>query len=167
MKSLALVLFAGSLCAQTTTPTEPTPATIPGLPSYFMAIGGGYSPTASVKTAGANAEGWVSASLQIGKDSPYYSVTTIDMTGAANTMRTGVARVMAQSGSLTMLARVDAGISTPLPTIASFSGGAIFMYKLPKLTGWYAIAEARITANPAGPAGAVNLGMYVGIGRSF
>lgn len=164
MKLLILTLVAGALCAQTTTPVAP--ATITGLPSLFAAAGGGFAPVSSLKSASSTAEGWVSMAFQMGANSPYYSITTIDLTSANNAIRTGFARVMSQSGNLTLMARVDAGVSTAAPVISSFSAGAIFAYNIKK-SGLYVIAEPRITANPAGPAGTVNLGFYLGIGKSF
>jgi hypothetical protein len=167
MKLLTLALFTASLWGQTTAPAVPV---IAGLPSYFAAAGYGFAPTSSISTATASTEGWISMGVQIAATN-YYSVTTVDMSSSANIIRTGFARVMAQSGNMTLLARVDGGISTPTPTISSFSAGGIVTYNLkglsPKLAGTFFVGEIRMTASPSGPAGSVNIGAYFGVLKSF
>lgn len=160
MKLLILTLFATSLCAQTETPVP----TIKDLPQYFAVVGGGLSPTANIKGAANAGEGFVSMAARLG-NSQYYSISTIDITTAQNSARTGLARVMAQSGKMSLLARIDAGISTASPTISSFSAGAIVTYQF--RPSWYFVGELRMTANPSGPAGTVQLGTYWGLARSF
>jgi hypothetical protein len=166
---LTFALFAGVLGAQTMAPTTAgnntgAPAAIAGLPAYFVSAGYGLSPSPSIATATQNQEAWASAAIQIGANSPYYSVTTMDITPSSYAIRMGFARVMAQSGPVTLLARIDAGISTGTPTISSFSAGGIVTYKLPKFSNVYGLFELRLTANPAGSAGTVQAGLYVGIG---
>src|SRR5260370_774803 len=72
-------------------------------PSYFVSMGGGYTRNATPNAA----LGWVSAAMQIGTNSPYYSITTIDMDKSTSSIRTGVAKVFSQSGNTTLLGRVD------------------------------------------------------------
>lgn len=158
---IASIIFAASLCAQTEAPVP----TIKDLPQYFAVAGFGLSPTANIKGAAKAGEGFVSMAVRLGAGSSFYSISTIDITTAQNSARTGLARLMAQSGKMSLLARIDAGVSTASPTISSFSAGAIVTYRLKP--SWYFVGELRMTANPSGSAGTVSLGTYVGLGKSF
>jgi hypothetical protein len=162
---IAFSLFAAGLSAQTDLPSEP-PST--PYPPYFVAAGGGYNRNAVPQAA----EGWVAAAIGLGGGN--YSITTIDMTAATSTIRTGFARVLAKSGNFSLLARIDAGIATVTPVIGSFSGGAIVLYDFggasAKLKGLFVLGEVRVsgtttvtTANP----NQVTPGFYFGLGKSF
>jgi hypothetical protein len=158
--SLLLTAFAAASFAQTA----------PVYPSYFVSTGGGYTRNATPNAA----EGWVSAALQVGANSPYYSITTVDMTSSTSSIRTGLAKIFSQSGNVTLLGRIDAGISTVTPTIGNFSGGAILLYNMKgfsaKLTNIYLLGEIRIsaaTATTAATPNQVTPGFYFGIGKSF
>lgn len=184
---LAIGICAFALSAQTTsspaasTPAVPVAATIaaavapttnaapaPVYPSYFISAGGGYTRNATPNAA----EGTVSAAIGLGGGN--YSITTIDMYSAYSSVRTGFGKIMAQSGNMTLLARIDAGISTGTPVIGNFSGGAILMYNLagikPTLKNTYVYGEVRLTgataATPTAPA-QVTPGFYFGVGRAF
>ena len=161
---LAFMLFAFPLVGQTPTTTSPI------YPGYWVGAGGGYTRNATPNAA----EGWVSAAVQIGTNSPYYSITTIDMTSATSSIRTGFARVFAQSGNVSLLGRIDAGISNVSPVIGNFSGGGILMYNMkgfsPRLAGTYLMGEVRISAATASTTTVPNQvtpGFYFGIGKSF
>ena len=139
-------------------------------PNYFISSGGGYTRGATPHAA----EGWVSAAVQVGVNSPYYSITTVDMTSSTSSIRTGLAKIFSQSGNLTLMGRIDAGISTATPVIGNFSGGAILLYNMkgfsPKLTNLFLLGEVRISAatstTGANP-NQVTPGFYFGIGKSF
>jgi hypothetical protein len=159
---------AVSALAQTATPVVPTPTVSTTYPGYFVAAGGGYTRNATPQAA----EGWVSAALGMGAGN--YSITTIDMTAATSTIRTGFAKVFSQSGNFTLLGRVDAGVSTVAPVIGSFSGGALVLYNMkgfnPKLANLFLLAEVRIsgvTSTTAAVPNAVTPGFYFGFGKSF
>ena len=139
-------------------------------PNYFVSMGGGYTRNAEPNAA----EGWLSGAIQIGTNSPYYSITTIDMNATTSSVRTGFAKVFAQSGATTLMGRVDAGISTITPVIGSFTGGAILLYDLgrkwPKLQGNFLLGEVRISGVTAVTAKVPNQvvpGFYFGVGKSF
>jgi hypothetical protein len=162
MLRLALLLAASAVLA--------IGQTNPVYPNYFVSAGGGYTRNASPGAA----EGWVSAAMQIGTNSPYFSITTVDMNGATSSIRTGIAKMFSQSGNITLLGRLDAGVSTISPVIGNFSGGAILLYNLkgvsPRLDGIHLLGEVRIsgaTAVTATVPNQVTPGFYFGIGRSF
>ena len=159
--ALLSAFLALPLAAQT------TPAPAPAYPSYFVSAGGGYTRGSTTP-----AEGFISAAIGIGGGN--YSITTVDMFATASTVRTGIAKIMSQSGNFTLLARIDAGIQTTTPVIGSFSGGGILMYNLKglssKLANAYVFAEARITGSSSATAAApsqVYPGFFLGVGRSF
>jgi len=142
----------------------------PVYPGYFISAGGGYTRNATPNAA----EGWISAAVQIGDNSPYYSITTVDMTSTTSSIRTGVAKIFSQSGNLTLMGRMDAGLSTVSPIIGNFSGGGIILYNMKgissKLTNIYLLGELRISAATSTTAAAPNQvtpGFYFGIGKSF
>jgi hypothetical protein len=158
--ALFLTAFAAAAFAQ----TEPV------YPSYFVSTGGGYTRNAIPNAA----EGWVSAAIQVGNNSPYYGITTVDMTSATSSIRTGIAKIFSQSGNVTLLGRVDAGISTVSPTVGNFSGGAILLYNMkgfsPKLNNIYLLGEIRIsaaTSTTVTTPNQVTPGFFFGIGKSF
>jgi hypothetical protein len=158
--------------AQTTAVTTPVvaPAPVVTYPSYFVAAGGGYTRNATPNAA----EGWLSAAVQVGTNSPYYSITTVDMTSQTSSIRTGFARIFSQSGNLTLMGRVDAGISTVTPVIGNFSGGAILLYNMKgfnaKLNNIFLVGEVRITgatSTTLATPNQVTPGFYFGLGKTF
>jgi hypothetical protein len=161
--ALLVAAFTAATFAQS---TEAAPA----YPNYFVSTGGGYTRNAVPNAA----EGWVSAAVQIGANSPYYSITTVDMTSATSTIRTGIAKIFGQTGNLTLLGRMDAGISTVAPVIGNFSGGALLLYNLkgfsPKFANVFLLGEVRISAATSTTTAVPNQvtpGFYFGIGKSF
>ena len=73
------------------------------------------------------------------------------MTSTSSSIRTGFAKVFSQSGNITLMGRVDAGISTVYAGDRLISrGGAILLYNLkgfsPKLTNTFLLGEIRISA---------------------
>jgi len=159
--TVLLAAFAAASFAQTAAPVYP---------SYFVSTGGGYTRNATPNAA----EGWVSAAVQVGTNSPYYSITTVDLTSTNSSIRTGLAKIFSQSGNLTLLGRMDAGISTITPVIGNFSGGALLLYNMkglsPRLSNVFLLGEIRISAATSTTASAPNQvtpGFYFGIGKSF
>lgn len=149
---------------------QSTETAAPVYPNYFVSTGGGYTRNAMPNAA----EGWVSAAVQIGTNSPYYSITTVDMTSATSSIRTGVAKIFSQSGNLTLMGRMDAGVSTVSPVIGNFSGGAIVLYNMkgfsPRFSNVFLLGEVRIsaaTATTASTPNQVTPGFYFGVGKSF
>jgi hypothetical protein len=162
MLRLALLLSVFA----TITLAQPAPV----YPNYFVSSGGGYTRNATPNAA----EGWVSAAIQVGTNSPYYSITTVDMTSSTSSIRTGIAKIFSQSGNLTLMGRMDAGLSTVAPVIGSFSGGAILLYNMKgfsaKLNNVFLLGEIRISAATSTTATTPNQitpGFYFGIGKSF
>lgn len=160
MKLILLLAFTLSASAQEA----------PRYPNYFVSMGGGYTRNAEPNAA----EGWLSGAIQIGSDSPYYSITTIDMNATTSSVRTGFAKVFAQSGATTLMGRVDAGISTITPVVGSFTGGAILLYDLgrkwPKFQGNFLLGEVRISGVTAATSKVPNQvvpGFYFGFGKTF
>ena len=156
---ITFVAFAASMLGQTTTPT------IAGLPNYWGAVGGGY-------TQHGYAEGVVSFGVNIGGN--YYSKTTFDVFKLYTSVRTGFCKAMAQSGNSTLLACVDAGISTGTPVIGNFTGGATYVYnignKYKSLAGTFVAAEFRVTGSTASTIAAPNQvtpGIFLVFGKSF
>ena len=161
MKFLALLtLLSLPLAAQNAVPT-------PTYPQYFVAFGGGYTRNAVPST-----EGTISAAIGLGGGN--YSITTVDLFAKYSSVRTGFGKMIAQSGNLALLARVDAGISTGTPFIGNFSGGAIVMYNLggfkPKFSGTYIYGEVRLTGDSSTTVNSpaqVTPGLFFGVGRAF
>jgi hypothetical protein len=161
--ALLLAAFAAATLAQSTDAA-------PAYPNYFVSTGGGYTRNAMPNAA----EGWVSAAVQIGTNSPYYSITTVDMTSATSSIRSGVAKVFSQTGNLTLMGRMDAGVSTVSPVIGNFSGGAILLYNMKgfstKFSNLFLLGEVRISAATSTTVNIPNQvtpGFYFGIGKSF
>jgi hypothetical protein len=168
MKKFIVALFVSALAlaAQTTAPA-PAATAATTYPSYFISFGGGYTRGAALP-----AEGFISAAIGLGGGN--YSITTVDNFATGSSVRTGFAKIMSQSGNFTLLARVDAGVSTVAPVIGNFSGGAVVMYQLKgissKLANTYAFVEARITgasSSTAAQPSQVFPGFFLGVGKSF
>jgi hypothetical protein len=163
---LRFAFLSAAFAAVSLAQTEPAAV----YPSYFVSTGGGYTRNATPNAA----EGWVSAAIQVGTNSPYYSITTVDMTSTTSSIRTGIGKIFSQSGNLTLLGRMDAGLSTVTPVIGNFSGGAILLYNMkgfsPKLANTFLLGEVRISAATSTTTSVPNQvtpGFYFGIGKSF
>ena len=162
MKFLIALLFVPLMLAQ---------AAPDAFPQYFVAAGGGYTRNAKPNAG----EGWLSGAFQIGgRDSSFYSITTIDMTATTSTIRTGFAKFFAKSGNTYLLGRMDAGVSTVVPVIGSFTGGALLLYDLggryKSMTGMFLVGEVRVSAVSTPTTALPNQvtpGFYFGIGKKF
>ena len=142
---IALCLLAVSAFAQTA----------PAYPSYFVGAGASYNRYA---TGTPTAAGWTTAAVHLG--SGVYSITTIDQTSTAASLRTGIAKIIAQTGNFTLMLHADGGVTTGTTATAasssvalgSFSGGGLIMYDLGGLSaklkgrGFYALGLVRILA---------------------
>jgi hypothetical protein len=155
-------LFATALFGQTITPVTPT---FSNLPNYWAAVGGGY-------TQGGYSEGIISFGANIAGS--YYSKTTFDVFKTYTSVRTGFCKAMAQSGNWTLLACVDAGISTGTPVIGNFTGGATAAYNLgnkyKSLAGTFVAVEFRVTGATTSTTVAPNQvtpGVFLAVGKSF
>jgi hypothetical protein len=159
---LSLVLLASAVFAQA-----------PDYPTFFVGFGGSYN---RYSTGTPFASGWTTAAVHLG--SGIYSISTMDQTASAASLRTGMAKVVAQNNGLTLMVHADAGITTGTPSgaasssvaLGSFSGGAILMYDLGGLLkafkgkGLYALGLVRIQGvNSA----AVQPIYEFGFGRAF
>jgi len=160
--SIALLILAGTLSAQTTTPTttttpvattttvtNPAPAA-PTLPvstpqdfAYGVTFGASYTQNSTPQAA----NGVIGTWLEIGTGSGTYWVNHLRINSTYSTVDTGVAKVFAKSGNFTLGGLLAAGISTATPTVGNFSGGGFGKYDLSgKLSGWSVVAEVGITA---------------------
>ena len=157
MKTLiSLLLLAGALCAQTTTPvaaptTTVTPApaastlpvSTPGTFAYGVTFGASYTQNSTPQAA----NGVIGTWLEIGTGSGTYWVSHLRMNSTYSTVDTGVAKVFSKSGNFTLGGLLSAGISTASPTVGNFSGGGFGKYDLSgKLAGWSVVAEVGIAA---------------------
>ncbi len=137
-------------------------------PQYFLALGGSYNHYATPPQAA----GFVSLSVRIAAGT--YSISTIDLTQTTSSVRTGLARILTQSGNFTLLAHADGGLTTgtigasSLVTLGSFSGGGMLLYDLkrvsPRLEHIYLVGVMRLLAINAT---AVQSVFEFGIGRGF
>lgn len=154
---LAALAAAGSLAAQTDN-------TVGYAPSYFVGAGAEYN---RYNTAGPAVAGWTTFAVQVGQ-SKVYSWSTIELTSATSTARTGAGYLFAQTGNWSLVALGDAGLAvSPVATLGSFSvGGAVF-YDIGQrfnqghlyLTGIMRVAS--ITSNSIQPV------FEFGVGKSF
>jgi len=121
MKRL-IVLFALALSpAFSQVPEAPAPFQ----PQYWIGAGTSYNYYATPSVAA----GWISFGARVADRT--YSFSTLDMTQTQASIRTGVSRILAQSGPVSLLMLGDAGITT-LSGVAlgSFSGGGMLLYDL-------------------------------------
>lgn len=138
-------------------------AQTPDQPQFFVAAGGSYSHY----TAPPVAAGWMTFGIKVADKT--YSFSTIDMTPTVATARTGVSRVLVQSGNVTLMALGDAGMATlGGVTLGSFSGGGLLIYDLAgvnkRLAHIHVVALVRVVAINATM---VQPTFGLGIGRSF
>lgn len=125
--ALALCLSA-LLSAQVSTPgpTPPVTTNTGGSfqPAYYIGTGATYDYYGKTGFA-ANTE----VGIRIGSTN-VYSYSTLQLTLATSTLRTGAAYMFYQTGNWSLLALGDAGLSTSSasPALGSFSGGGIVMY---------------------------------------
>jgi hypothetical protein len=175
----------------TTTTTVTTSTGSTTYPGYGVFTGGGYVRNSGLPNTG---EGWISGEFGLGGGN--YLVTTLDLT-SVNTIRFGYERILNVTGNTTLGARVDSGIQAVTPVIGSFSGGGFLRYDLKgvsqRLAGIKIHLEARVigatgvaaqtittttstggqtttTTVSTGTPGAtsqVNVGFYLGIGKTF
>src|SRR5262249_35209775 len=78
-----------------------------------------------------------------------YSFSTIDMTQTQASIRTGVARILAQTTNVSLLALGDAGVTTTNGVaLGAFSGGGVLLVDLgkfwSKLSHIYATGALRV-----------------------
>jgi hypothetical protein len=117
---LPALAAAGCLSAQ-----EPT--TVNYAPSYFVGAGAEYN---RYNTAGPSIAGWTTFAVQVGQ-SKVYSWSTIELTSATSTARTGAGYLFAQTGNWSLVALGDAGLAvSPITTLGSFSGGGAIFYDI-------------------------------------
>lgn len=129
--ALALCLSA-LLSAQTgnsTSSTGPTPPVVTNnggsfQPAYYIGTGATYDYYGKTGIA-ANTE----IGIRIGSTN-VYSYTTLELTLATSTLRTGAAYLFYQTGNWSLMALGDAGLSASSanPTLGSFSGGGLVLY---------------------------------------
>ena len=68
--------------------------------------------------------------MQVGQ-SKVYSWSTIELTSATSTARTGAGYLFAQTGNWSLVALGDAGLAiSPVATLGSFSGGGGIFYDI-------------------------------------
>ena len=117
---LSAVAAAGCLSAQ-------VPNTINYAPGYFVGAGAEYN---RYNTAAPAVAGWTTFAAQVGQ-SKVYSWSTIELTSATSTARTGAGYLFAQTGNWSLLALGDAGLAiSPTATLGSFSGGGAIFYDI-------------------------------------
>jgi hypothetical protein len=94
-------------------------------PQYWLGAGSSYNYYAAPPAHA----GWISFAAKVADRT--YSFSTIDMTQTQAAIRTGVARILSQSGNVSLLALGDAGLTTVNGVaLGSFSGGGILLYDL-------------------------------------
>jgi len=154
---LPALAAAGCLSAQ-------APNTVSYAPSYFVGAGAEYN---RYNAAGPSVAGWTTFAVEVGQ-SKVYSWSTIELTSATSTARTGAGYLFAQTGNWSLVALGDAGLAaSPVATLGSFSvSGAVF-YDIGQrfnqghlyLTGIMRVAS--ITSNSIQPV------FEFGVGKSF
>lgn len=152
MKLIAsLLLLSASAFAQAVpTVTEP-------VYDYKLGVGYGVSPSSSLGGFKSNQEAFVQGSVKVPTVSKLWVTTTIDFTPTSNVMRGGAAYQVAPH----LLFRVDGGLALGAVAIGSFAGGLV--YEQPLKSGLAFVTELRVTTNPAGPSGSVNVGLYFSV----
>lgn len=161
---LISVVFSRCVLAQ----VVPLPNAVPYQPDYWIGLGGSYSKYSAPPTAA----GWVTAAVRVSDKT--YSITTIDMMSNSSSLRTGVSRVLKQTGNWTVSLHADGGITRPIGVdngvvaVGSFSGGGLLMYDLvgvsKKLEHVYIVGVVRIVSVTSSDVKPV---FEIGIGRSF
>jgi hypothetical protein len=142
---------------------------IPFQPDYLVAAGGSYSKYSSPPVAA----GWLSAAVKVADKT--YSITTLDMGSTSSSLRTGVARLLKQSGNWTLSLHGDGGVTMPngalggtTVALGSFSAGGMLLYDLgglsKALAHVYAVGVVRILSINSTSVQPV---FEVGIGKAF
>jgi hypothetical protein len=117
---LPALAAAGCLSAQ-------SPTTVNYAPSYFVGAGVEYN---RYNTAAPAIAGWTTFAVEVGQ-SKVYSWSTIELTSATSTARTGAGYLFAQTGNWSLVALGDAGLAiSPVATLGSFSGGGGIFYDI-------------------------------------
>ena len=123
MKTLAVIICILAALSLPTFAQDASQASFQ--PPYWLGAGTSYNYYSTPSVAA----GWVSFAAKVADRT--YSFSTIDMTQTQASIRTGVARVLAQSGSVSLMALGDAGLTTVSGVaLGSFSGGGILLYDL-------------------------------------
>lgn len=95
------------------------------VPSYYVATGATYDYYGKAGFA-ANTE----LGVRIGTSS-IYSYTTLELTSTIATIRTGIAKILFQSGNFGFIVLGDAGVANGSgTTVGSYSGGGFLMYDI-------------------------------------
>jgi hypothetical protein len=154
MKLLLLSLLLSLACFAQDAPIQP---------QYWVGGGATYNRAAAPPTGA----GWLSFGAHVADRT--YSFSTLDMTATTSSIRTGVARILTQSGSFTLMALGDAGVTTIAGVaLGSFSGGGLVLYDLgsvsKKLAGVQAVAVVRVVGVTAT---SVNPIFEIGFGKAF
>ena len=155
--AVLVVLAACTLSAQTNT-------TVTYVPSYFVGGGVEYN---RYNTAAPAIAGWTTFAVEVGQ-SKVYSWSTIELTSATSTARTGAGYLFAQTGNWSLLALGDAGLAiSPVTTLGSFSGGGAIVYDIGQRLNkghFYLVALMRVTAVTSNSVQPV---FGFGVGKSF
>jgi hypothetical protein len=140
------------------------PTTVNYAPGYFVGAGAEYN---RYNTAAPSVAGWTTFAVQVGQ-SKVYSWSTIELTSATSTARTGAGYLFAQTGNWSLVALGDAGLAiSSVATLGSFSGGGALFYDIGQrlnkghfyLTGVMRVTV--ITSNSVQPV------FGFGVGKSF
>lgn len=145
-----------------------TPADHTDPATYFVGVGSSYNRYATPPAA----SGWLSVGAKLSPG--LYSITTLDMTSTSSSLRTGLAKLVKQSGNFSLFIHADGGFVSGSvtggtgATLGSFSGGGMIMYDLSgvskKLQHTYAVGVVRILSITSTSVQPV---FEFGFGRSF
>ena len=103
------------------------PTTVNYAPGCFVGAGAEYN---RYNTAAPSVAGWTTFAVQVGQ-SKVYSWSTIELTSATSTARTGAGYLFAQTGNWSLVALGDAGLAiSSVATLGSFSGGGALFYDI-------------------------------------
>ena len=140
------------------------PNTVNYAPSYFVGAGAEYN---RYNTAAPSVAGWTTFAVQVGQ-SKVYSWSTIELTSATSTARTGAGFLFAQTGNWSLVALGDAGLAvSPVATLGSFSGGGAIAYDIGQRLNkghFYLIGVMRVTMIASNSVQPV---FGLGVGKSF
>ena len=154
---LPALAAAGCLSAQ-------APDAVNYAPGYFVGAGTEYN---RYNTAAPSVAGWTTFAVQVGQ-SKVYSWSTIELTSATSTARTGAGYLFAQTGNWSLVALGDAGLAvSPVATLGSFSGGGAIFYDIGQRLNkghFYLTAVMRVTVITSNSVQPV---FGIGAGKSF
>ncbi|HEY1218112.1 MAG: hypothetical protein ABSE42_05800 [Bryobacteraceae bacterium] len=154
---LAALAAAGCLPAQTVN-------TVSYAPDYFAGAGAEYN---RYNTAAPSVAGWTTFAVEVGQ-SRVYSWSTIELTNATSTARTGAGYLFAQTGNWSLVALGDAGLAiSPAATLGSFSGGGAIFYDIGQRLNkghFYLMGVMRVTVITSNSVQPV---FGFGVGKSF